>query len=67
MSWGQYGPSGEEGAVFSLDEEVVQDEADNNRRSATRYPGVEETEQIIWAGWDCLAGGDPAKTKCVRV
>ncbi|KAI0915567.1 hypothetical protein AcV5_003752 [Taiwanofungus camphoratus] len=63
MSWGQYGASGEEGAVFSLDEEVVQDEADNNRRSATRYPGVEETEQIIWAGWDCLAGGDPAKTK----
>ena len=55
--------------VFSLDDDVPRDE-DGDRRT-TRYPGVGDTEAIVWAGWDVLTNtvdgnGGPPKPRCVR-
>ena len=56
--------------VFSLDDDVPRE--DDGDRRATRYPGVGDTEGILWAGWDVLTNvtdgsGERAKSRCVRV
>ncbi|KAI0666055.1 hypothetical protein C8Q78DRAFT_1060998 [Trametes maxima] len=47
--------------VFSLDDDVPED---GNLRT-TRYPGVGDTEDILWAGWDLLADGEHVKPRSV--
>ena len=42
--------------VFDLDEEL-------SPTALTRYPAVNEKEEIIWAGWDKLVDNDPAKPR----
>ncbi|RPD54134.1 hypothetical protein L226DRAFT_312631 [Lentinus tigrinus ALCF2SS1-7] len=51
--------------VFSLDDDIPADE-----RRVTRYPGVGDTEEVLWAGWDVLADvagadGEPVKSRSV--
>lgn len=43
-----------DGGVFDLDEEVIQDKSSEDGSTDTRYPGVEYSEDILWAGWDNL-------------
>ena len=54
--------------VFSLDDDVPRE--DDGDRRATRYPGVGDTESVLWAGWDILTNvtdgsGDGVKPRCV--
>ena len=69
------GPSGRqhrtsaEMPVFSLDDDVPRD--DDGDRRTTRYPGVGDTETVVWAGWDALTNavdgnGGPTKPRYVR-
>ncbi|KAI0352417.1 hypothetical protein OH77DRAFT_783988 [Trametes cingulata] len=57
--------------VFSLDDDPPEDGAgDGNReedqgRRVTRYPGVGDTEEVLWAGWDVLADGEHAKPRSI--
>ncbi|KAI0684773.1 hypothetical protein C8T65DRAFT_701928 [Cerioporus squamosus] len=39
--------------VFSLDDDIPEDGP-----RVTRYPGVGDTEEVLWAGWDTLADAD---------
>ncbi|KAI0365441.1 hypothetical protein BV20DRAFT_954256 [Pilatotrama ljubarskyi] len=53
--------------VFSLDDDPPEDE-DGNReedRRVTRYPGVGDTEEVRWAGWDVLADGEHGKPRSI--
>ncbi|OBZ65051.1 hypothetical protein A0H81_14964 [Grifola frondosa] len=52
-------------AVFSLDDDAVQEEPRETHRPFTRYPGVEDVEEILWAGWDNLIEDNSAKPTCV--
>ncbi|KAH9910661.1 uncharacterized protein BXZ73DRAFT_57927 [Epithele typhae] len=54
--------------VFSLDDDVLREEEPERR--ATRYPGVGDTESILWAGWDTLSSvidgsGETPKSRSV--
>ena len=55
--------------VFSLDDDVPRE--DDGDRRATRYPGVGDTESVLWAGWDILTNvtdgsGDGVKPRYVH-
>ncbi|KAI0751945.1 hypothetical protein C8Q80DRAFT_1269094 [Daedaleopsis nitida] len=54
--------------VFSLDD-VPEDGPREGDGYVTRYPGVGDAEQVVWAGWDTLAnvsdGSDRPKTRAV--
>ena len=63
--------SGSDMPVFSLDDDIPEDGPPDEDRRVTRYPGVGDTEEVLWAGWDTLAdvsdGHEQAKTRCVLV
>ncbi|CCM06516.1 uncharacterized protein FIBRA_08788 [Fibroporia radiculosa] len=60
--WGAHRDGEEDTAVFNLDEEDPQDDR-GSRRTAPRYPSADETEEIVWAGWDTLVEDDPLKPR----
>lgn len=54
--------------VFSLDDDIAEDGPREDERRVTRYPGVGDTEEVLWAGWDVLTDvssgdGDPVKSR----
>ena len=58
--------------VFSLDDDIPEDGPPEDGKQVTRYPGVGDTEQVLWAGWDVLAdvadgNAEGAKTRYVRL
>ena len=64
-------PGGGEMPVFSLDDDIPEDGPPEDGKQVTRYPGVGDTEQVLWAGWDVLAdvadgNTEGAKTRYVR-
>ncbi|TBU43312.1 hypothetical protein BD309DRAFT_894635 [Dichomitus squalens] len=61
---------GGEMPVFSLDDDISEDGPREDGRQVTRYPGVGDTEEVLWAGWDTLAdvsdeGSEQARTRSV--
>ncbi|TFK84177.1 hypothetical protein K466DRAFT_527701 [Polyporus arcularius HHB13444] len=44
--------------VFSLDDDIPEDGPREHERKVTRYPGVGDTEEVLWAGWDVLADAE---------
>ena len=53
-TWGNPHRAPADGGVFDLDEEVLQDRSSEDGSTDTRYPGIEFSEDILWAGWDTL-------------
>ncbi|KAI0333347.1 hypothetical protein GY45DRAFT_1344085 [Cubamyces sp. BRFM 1775] len=51
--------------VFSLDDDVPEDGPHEADRRTTRYPGVGDTEEVLWAGWDVLADEEHAKPRSI--
>ncbi|OSD01851.1 hypothetical protein PYCCODRAFT_1435871 [Trametes coccinea BRFM310] len=51
--------------VFSLDDDVLEDTSGDSDRRGTRYPGVGNTEEILWAAWDVLTDADHAKPRSI--
>lgn len=56
--------------VFSLDDDIPEDGPPEDGKQVTRYPGVGDTEEVLWAGWDALAdvadgNAEQAKTRYV--
>lgn len=53
--------------VFSLDDDIPEEGPREDDRRVTRYPGVGDTEAVLWAGWDTLAdvsdGHEQAKSR----
>ena len=61
---------GGEMPVFSLDDDIPEDDPPEDGKLVTRYPGVGDTEEVLWAGWDVLAdvadgNAEQAKTRYV--
>ncbi|OCH85153.1 hypothetical protein OBBRIDRAFT_798469 [Obba rivulosa] len=56
MSWATQGSPdlGGNNPIFSLDEEVMEDDLHHDARFTSRYPVEEPLEPIAWAGWDNL-------------
>ncbi len=44
--------------MFSLDDDIPEDGPREHERKVTRYPGVGDTEEVLWAGWDVLADAE---------
>ncbi|KAI8984805.1 hypothetical protein BD414DRAFT_66054 [Trametes punicea] len=53
--------------VFSLDDDVPDDGTREAERRTTRYPGVGDAEEILWAGWDLLADGEHVKPRSILI
>ena len=51
--------------VFNLDDDVSEYGPQEADRRTTRYPGVGDTEEVLWAGWDVLTDGEYAKPRYV--
>ncbi|KAJ8481384.1 hypothetical protein ONZ51_g6042 [Trametes cubensis] len=51
--------------VFNLDDDVSEYGPQEADRRTTRYPGVGDTEEVLWAGWDVLADGEYAKPRSI--
>ncbi|KAI0766225.1 hypothetical protein BD413DRAFT_494502 [Trametes elegans] len=54
--------------VFSLDDDIPEGRdgaQEDELRRGTRYPGVGDTEQVLWAGWDVLADSERPKSRTV--
>lgn len=51
--------------VFSLDDDIPEDTLREEDRRVTRYPGVGDTEEVLWAGWDALADSERSKPRYV--
>lgn len=60
----QSGTGAGEMPVFSLDDDIPEDGPREDERRVTRYPGVGDTEEVLWAGWDVLADAE-VKARCV--
>ncbi|EMD31859.1 hypothetical protein CERSUDRAFT_119431 [Gelatoporia subvermispora B] len=41
-------------AIFSLDEEVIEDDLRHDAHLTSRYPAEKPPEQVVWARWDTL-------------
>ena len=52
--------------VFSLDDDIPEDGPREDGRQVTRYPGVGDTEEVLWAGWDTLADVSEANAEQAR-
>ena len=52
--------------VFSLDDDIPEDGPREDGRQVTRYPGVGDTEEVLWAGWDTLADVSEASAEQAR-
>ncbi|PCH41803.1 hypothetical protein WOLCODRAFT_132119 [Wolfiporia cocos MD-104 SS10] len=53
-----------EDALFDLDD-GASSVAGSERRAAARYPGAEEPDEVVWAGWDAVVDEEPARPRCV--
>ncbi|KAL1937335.1 hypothetical protein VTO73DRAFT_13848 [Trametes versicolor] len=51
--------------VFSLDDDIPEDTLREEDRRVTRYPGVGDTEEVLWAGWDALADSERSKPRSI--
>ncbi|KAH9853231.1 hypothetical protein C2E23DRAFT_884844 [Lenzites betulinus] len=51
--------------VFSLDDDIPEGEVMDEDRQVTRYPGVGDTEEVLWAGWDVLAEEDRSSLRSI--
>ncbi|KAI0820657.1 hypothetical protein BC628DRAFT_1412942 [Trametes gibbosa] len=51
--------------VFSLDDDIPEDSLRDDDRQITRYPGIGDTEEVVWAGWDVLTEGEHAQPRSI--
>lgn len=56
VAWVGHHATDDDAAVFDLDEELTPS-------APTRYPAVDEKEEVIWAAWDKLVEDDPTKSR----
>lgn len=54
-----------ESPVFNLDDDIPDDALREEDRQVTRYPGVGDTEEVLWAGWDALFDSERSKPRSV--
>ena len=48
--------------VFDLDEEL-REESPNQRAFLSRYPGLSDGDDIVWAGWDTLTDVESSNSR----
>lgn len=67
MRWHEQRPISEEndGAVFSLDEEVATESVQPS--FSTRYPSSSNAEDIVWTSWDSIEAGDVTPRRVLLV